>query len=339
MISARGVSFRFSGLSAVAALLLATSCSDGDFAAPSVTGILLKPAAAAVKVNETDPIGAPQETTLDVQVFGSGFDDGSEVTFMLDGLPNPKVSTNSSHYVSPDTLVANITVAVDADTVLYDVEVLTTRGKKGIGVDLFRVVEKGQTVGDTPITVEFSDADGDRVKSDDGDVYAGIFREDPNGSLIFSTLDGSRNETRQLCFDFPQDPEHPLLPSDGCLDALLTTAYPEGEGNPGGMPAMEPGGSLKTSGQFIWSSVEVINGKPTPVEWFLRYGPGGCLFEEVVEANQFTVTRGLVPYDDEWVLEGQDAYLCRNLQQGKPQDPNLGEFQMPFNLTLKLVTP
>jgi len=300
-----------------------------------VTGILLAPAGVAPKVEDTEPPGAAQETTLDVHVFGSGFDDGSEVTLTLDGDTTETVQTNENTYVSDTELVANVTVDSNAVIDLYDVEVMTTRGKKGIGVDLFQVVEKGQTVGDTPITVEFWDADGDRVTSDGGDFYDGIFREDPNGSLIFST----HENPRCIHFDFPQDPEHPLVPSDDCLDALLTTAYPEGEGNPGGMPAMAPGSSLRTSGQFIWGSVEVVNGKETPAEWFLRYGPGGCAFEEVVEANQFTVTRKPEPLDDEWIFEGQNAYLCRNLQRGKPQDPEIGEFAMPFTLTLKLKTP
>jgi hypothetical protein len=90
-------------------------------------------------VYATDPTEAPRGTTLDVRVLGANFDDGSTVTFKLGGKPTKKVKTNSTSYVSTEELVANITIEVDADTALYDVEVMTSRKRKGIGTEMFRV--------------------------------------------------------------------------------------------------------------------------------------------------------------------------------------------------------
>jgi len=78
-------------------------------------------------------------------VMGSGFDNGSEVTMTLDDTSSSSVRTNSTRFVSPNELVANITIALEADTALYDVEVMTRRGKKGVGVDMFRVRLKGSS--------------------------------------------------------------------------------------------------------------------------------------------------------------------------------------------------
>jgi hypothetical protein len=90
-------------------------------------------------VDSANPAAATQDTTLDVQVAGTGFDRGSSAEWAIDGVTAAKVRTNSTRYVSSTQLVANITIAADADTTLYDVVVLTSRGKKGIGTEIFTV--------------------------------------------------------------------------------------------------------------------------------------------------------------------------------------------------------
>ena len=90
-------------------------------------------------VEAADPPEAPQDVTLDVQIIGSGFEDGSQVTFLLAGESTPKILTNSSTFVDSNTLVANITIAPDADLAFYDIQVMSIRGKKGIGSELFAV--------------------------------------------------------------------------------------------------------------------------------------------------------------------------------------------------------
>jgi hypothetical protein len=96
------------------------------------------------KVNQADPPSATQDTTLDVHVLGSGFDDGSSVAFTINGVPRTKVHTNSVTFVSGTELIPYVTVDLDAVADLYDVEVVTARGKKGVGADLLTVVEKSK---------------------------------------------------------------------------------------------------------------------------------------------------------------------------------------------------
>ena len=90
-------------------------------------------------VKSADPASAPRDITLDVRVLGSGFDDGSVARFLLNGVALPDVATNSTRFASSKELVANITIAADATTDFYDVEVTTTRGKRGVGIELFEV--------------------------------------------------------------------------------------------------------------------------------------------------------------------------------------------------------
>lgn len=93
----------------------------------------------AVSVTATNPSEATQDTTLDVSVVGSGFDAQSSAQLLLAGVPDARVRTNSTHYLSSTSLVANVTIAVDAPRALYDVAVTTGSGKKGVGTELFVV--------------------------------------------------------------------------------------------------------------------------------------------------------------------------------------------------------
>lgn len=133
-----------------AALLLvafAAACSEAPTAVPEA------PDALAAKggtpgppsggdeptVEDTDPESAPQDTTLDVRVFGTKYDAGSTVELLLDGNSTNKVKTNSTTFVSDTELVANITIAADAEPDLYDVQVTTSKGKKGVGIEMFEI--------------------------------------------------------------------------------------------------------------------------------------------------------------------------------------------------------
>jgi hypothetical protein len=80
------------------------------------------------------------DTTLDVQVSGTGFEPGSRADWLLGGSSDPRVRTNSTRFVSSTTLVANITISSDAVASTYDIAVTTTNGKKGIGTELFTVL-------------------------------------------------------------------------------------------------------------------------------------------------------------------------------------------------------
>jgi uncharacterized membrane protein len=91
-------------------------------------------------VASADPAAAPQDTTLDVHVFGSNYDQGSKVDFTRGGVVDPKLQVNSTTYLSSTELVANVSITVDAAPISYDVMVTKSTGKKGIGTEKFAVL-------------------------------------------------------------------------------------------------------------------------------------------------------------------------------------------------------
>jgi probable HAF family extracellular repeat protein len=98
-------------------------------------------------VKSTSPDTATVDSTLDVHVFGSGFDVGSRAQWALSGVPSGKVVTNSTRFVSSTELVANITIAKDATLASYDVMVTTSSGKGGIGTECFVITAKATDLG------------------------------------------------------------------------------------------------------------------------------------------------------------------------------------------------
>lgn len=122
------------------ACLLSTAC-ENDLPTGSSRGSIErseKPSGDPV-VSLAEPSSAPQDTTLDVTVTGSGFDAGSRVDLGIDGIATDKVRTNSTAFVNPKKLIANVTIAADAIPDRYDVIVTTSKDKRGIGIERFEV--------------------------------------------------------------------------------------------------------------------------------------------------------------------------------------------------------
>ena len=132
---------------------LVWACSEGGItdAGPSST---LEGAAQTAKggsgggpekdptVNDVDPDTVPQDTTVDLTVSGRDFDDGSIAEFGIGGVVTEKVTTNSTTFVDTRTLVANVTVALDATVGDYDALVTTKRGRKGVGTEKLHITVK-----------------------------------------------------------------------------------------------------------------------------------------------------------------------------------------------------
>lgn len=136
---------------AVALGALSWACHD-EPTAPSISA-RAGGGSGGPSVRSVDPDSAPQDTTLDVHVFGSGFDSTSRVRFALHGdTLRAKIRTNSTRFVSKSELVANITVAADALPDKYDVNVYLSQGKPGIGTEMFTV---------TVVMLELGDLGGD----------------------------------------------------------------------------------------------------------------------------------------------------------------------------------
>jgi probable HAF family extracellular repeat protein len=129
-----------------AALASALGCGDRAMTAPDDTKIETARASSSggggPQVNATDPDTGFRNTTIDVQVLGSGFDQGSQAVWALKGdttFATTRIKTNATRFVSSKKLIANITIGSDAPFASYDVAVLTSGGKKGIGLELFVV--------------------------------------------------------------------------------------------------------------------------------------------------------------------------------------------------------
>ena len=113
--------------------------ADAPVTAPPSVPALAR-AAAGPTVSAANPASARQGTvTLDVQISGSGFDEGSQASWQLNGVAYPKIAVNNTKFVSSTSVIATITIALDAAPVTYDIAVVTRTGKKGIGAEMFTV--------------------------------------------------------------------------------------------------------------------------------------------------------------------------------------------------------
>ena len=137
--------FAFASLVTITPLCLALAgCGTEPTEAP--LGVLEHAKSTVVTVTAVTPDVAPQGATLDLEVAGSGFDQGSRVDFLRDGVVDSKLHVNRTTYRTGGLLVANLSVAIDAAPARYDVMVTTSRGKKGIGTERFAVTVPFETL-------------------------------------------------------------------------------------------------------------------------------------------------------------------------------------------------
>lgn len=122
-----------------AALLFIAACSN-ESARLRPTEPMFGKTTASPAVTSTSPSYGYQGTTsLNVTINGSGFDNGTKASWYLNGTPYSKITVNSTSYVSSSQLVANISIASDAQISSYDVVVTASTTKQGIGSDCFVV--------------------------------------------------------------------------------------------------------------------------------------------------------------------------------------------------------
>lgn len=131
-------------------LLAFSACNDRvPPTGPAPSGIALARAGGGKgpSVRSTIPDSATVDTTLNVRVIGGGFDVGSRADWAFKGVVSEKIVTNSTQFVSSTELIANITIARDANLGRHDVIVTTSAGKGGIGTELFEVTLKAIDLG------------------------------------------------------------------------------------------------------------------------------------------------------------------------------------------------
>jgi probable HAF family extracellular repeat protein len=124
----------FLALSTLSLAACAGEVTSGPDFAPAAARTTTEPT-----VTSTLPNSASRDTTIDVQVIGTGFDQGSRVEFARGGVVDAKLHVNRTSYVKSTQLTASLTIAADAEVAKYDIYVTTSKGKKGIGTELFAV--------------------------------------------------------------------------------------------------------------------------------------------------------------------------------------------------------
>ena len=267
-------------------------------------------------VAAVDPDSATQDTTLDVLVLGSDFDEGSWAEWLIDGAPDPqnRVRTNTTTYVNSKRLVANITIDADAATEIYDVEVTTSKGRKGVGIELFRVKVKAEPI---PVDATLRDADGDGVQSDGAGAYPSEI--DEIGNLF---LDARVATERRVCFDFAGQPGAPAEDVSGvdlCDNAWITT-FDTAES--GGLQAMGLGATKPVRLGVSWVKDRY--------NWSLAFGRD-CLSGDLIPEDLAVAT---ATGPDSWEVDGLRATLCRIPTKGKPRHEFVGSFTLPVHLLL-----
>jgi hypothetical protein len=93
-----------------------------------------------VSVTAANPADAFQGEELDVIISGSGFDAGSQVSYLVTGTTDgSQVEVLSVQYISSTELKTRIRPKDAALPTEYDIQVQTSSGRKGKGTTLFRV--------------------------------------------------------------------------------------------------------------------------------------------------------------------------------------------------------
>ena len=213
--------------------------ADAPLTAPPSAPALAR-AATGPAVTAANPASARQGTvTLDVQITGSGFDQGSRASWQLNGVTYPKIVVNGTQFVSSTSLIANITVALDAAAITYDIAVTTSTGKKGIGAEMFTVTyavpipgmtegrainDAGQVVGYNGTSIVLSDPSLGIVPVAAGGVVWDI---DRNGR----TIGGKDVDEDAVIWSSPTGPggpwtaiKVPSLGADGAVRGIASDA-------------------------------------------------------------------------------------------------------------------
>jgi hypothetical protein len=119
-----------------AALLLTALGTNTSFAAKPTGG----GKGGKVTVESANPRSVVQTFEEDVTIVGTGFDDGSEVRFLVTGTDDDsQIEVGTPEFISSTELKVHIKTTGSTATVDYDVEVQATSGRKGKGTTLFKV--------------------------------------------------------------------------------------------------------------------------------------------------------------------------------------------------------
>lgn len=123
------------------------ACDRSETTAPERLQAAASGGGGGLSVAATTPAyGHQGDVGLAVTITGSGFKQGAQASWKLDGGPTSDIVVQSTQYVSSTQLIASIDIASTAAVAYYDVTVTQT-GRKGIGTesatapDLFEVTQ------------------------------------------------------------------------------------------------------------------------------------------------------------------------------------------------------
>lgn len=188
------------------ALLVACRGGDGPLVPEARREAKSGPAAATgeVIVSSTTPATAPQDTTLDVTIRGSGFGTGARAVWSLNG-DTSLVHVKATKVVSSTQLVATIIVPLSAPVASYSIMVALPGGKKGVGAELFEITPADPAADftmDNTLAVR-SDAYVPSVyRRGLCGVYTRIYLENGGGDAYMQT-DNPRHQDRK-CTGYPR---------------------------------------------------------------------------------------------------------------------------------------
>lgn len=193
-------------------------------------------------VSSANPSYGDQGTTITVQILGSGFTTGATATWLLNGVADSHVQTNSTQFVSSSEVDANITIAPDASLALWDVQVALIGGKNGVGSDAFEVTS-AQVLSLTPVvSVEAANNLGDVA----GYLQSDAFVYDDATGLV----DLGLHQARGL------DPDATTaLGTDGAGNAVAWTHQPDGSFTQELLPS-----APSSSGRMATSAARMADG-------------------------------------------------------------------------------
>jgi hypothetical protein len=291
---------------------------------PTQPSVMTVSAAKVVKdptVESTDPASAEQDTTLDVEVSGSGFDNGSVVDFGREGEPTPGyIKTNHTRFVGPKKLIANITIADTALVAMYDVMVTTSRGKKGIGTEMFQVkLKEGHWDEFTSLIITYDD-DGSKIRSDGHGVHGSTYTDNVCGVYAKFTLN-----------DATMDPDrYPITGKQknacgGRDPRSITMAFDDP------VEGTDPGPVLQLGAFMNVDQVETVTVDDGTVLKKAQFASSYCRLEfspdEVPGSNMVQVTKNT---DGTWTVETQpypnDVASCAD---------GVRRYHIPFRITVR----
>jgi hypothetical protein len=275
-------------------------------------------------VTATAPTSAKQDTTVDVNVYGSGFTSGAAATWSLAG-DTTQVHVQSTRFVNSGQLVARIVVPSAAPVASYDVVVTLIGGKKGVGAELFAV-----TVGDPSATYLFPLADATlNLRSDhaSSDGTSSVYANGVCGlqAKIFATTQISNTGDATL-------DTGPQSKGRSC-SRRFTVVYPDG--------FTESTGSFSNVGEIENTTYSIPVG--ATVKRAFRFGLNSsarcealiwaatALGGETVPGDSALVTRTAL---DTWHVQSQPA--PNNRAWCKPSGPS---YNMDVDFTIKSSRP